>query len=159
MRSFRRRFGAGLYRLMGGTGNSESRVAGREADADSRLAIRFWFGAVVLVVVLTFVLVALVGNSVGIQTVLAALWGLLIGGGLLFFIHKKLIITVAGALIGAGASEIKGVVEGVKSMAKVAQDVTDSVNGIFGPAVQFYIGPVVVFFIVILVSCIPAYRE
>lgn len=135
------------------------------ADADIRRASLFWYSALVGGVVVTFPLVAYFGNSSTAQIVLAALWGLIAGGGLLFFIHKNLIITFVGTLLGAagvgGLEELfkgKGIADVIKAFGKSVRDAADALNSIL-PGADIHTGPLFLFFLLLLLCCLPAYRE
>lgn len=159
MRSMRKHFGAALYRVMGGTGAAVGVAAGPGADADVRRANRFWFGTLVFVVLLTFGLLIIRGNALAVQVILAALWGLFIGGTLLFYLPKHLIITLFGALLGGSAAKAGSVSAGVRNFAHVAKELTEVLNQAFSPPPQIYNGSVFVFLLLVALSCLPAYSE
>ena len=159
MRTIRKQFGAAIYRRIGGTGKATGAAAGPGVDADVRLADRIWFVLLVIMVFLTFLMVNVFPNSMLCQVILAGLWGLLIGGGILFICGKQLIITIFGALIGGGVAKAKSVADDVRQFAHSATNVTHFLNNIFGPSVHIYNGSVVIFFVLCGLSCLPAYRK
>jgi hypothetical protein len=159
MLSFRRRFGVGLYRVMGGTGSAVGAAAGPGVNADVRRANRFYFAVLVLLVIVTFGLLLLRGNTVGIQATLAAMWGLFLGGTLLFYLSKTLIITIFGTVLGASVAKIKSVVDGVQNFTQIAQQLTDLLNKAFDPPPHIYNGSACLFLLLVLLSCLPAYSE
>ena len=159
MRIVRKRFGARLNRLAGGFGSAAGAAKGAGADADVQRANRFWFGCLIAVVLLTLGAIIFRGNSLGLQVILACLWGLFVGGTVLFFFHKHLVITIFGALVGGGVAESQSVVDGVHHFASVATKLTGALNQVVSPSPHIYNGSVVVFLLLLLLSCLPAYGD
>lgn len=159
MLQVRQEWGSTVNRWIGGTGGIEAEVAGGGQTSDSRTATLCWLAALVAILIVSFVLIGLAGASAWVVTVLAALWGVVVGGGLLFFLHQKLIITIAGMVIGASVGEIKSLLEGAKSLIQVGQHLAVEINGLVGPSAHVSGGAVVLFLVVVLLCCTPAYSR
>ena len=159
MRIVRKRFGASLNRLGGGIGVAVGGASGAGADADVRRANRFWFGCLMVLVLLTVGIVMARGNSLGLQVILASLWGLFVGGTILFYFEKHLVITIFGALVGGGIAESHSLAEGVHHFAGVAAKLTDALNHAASPSPHIYNGSVVVFLLLLALACLPAYGD
>lgn len=162
MRSIRKQFGAGIYRVMGGIGTAVGAAgasAGGKGDPDVNRANKVWFAALVFLVLVTFIAVFTRGNSLGVQVILAGLWGLFIGGTVLFFLSRHLIITVFGAVIGGSIAKAENLADGVRNFGHVARDLTAALNQAFSPPPNIYNGSVVVFLLLLALSCLPAYKE
>ena len=159
MRIVRKRFGASLNRLAGGSGVAVGGAAGAGADADVKRANRFWFVCLIVLVLLTVGVVIARGNSLGLQVIFASLWGLFVGGTILFFFHKHLVITLFGALVGGGLAESQSLADAVHHFAGVAAKLTAALNQAVSPSPHIYNGSVVVFLLLLALACLPAYGD
>jgi hypothetical protein len=155
MRSIRYIVGKKLNQLMGGTGGGLTEAASGPSNY-SRASI-FWVASVAFVTLLTVILLGVCGNTVGVQSLLAILWGFLIGVGCLFYLNKKLIITIFGPAVGASIAEIKSLVDAVKSFTSISQSIAQLLNGTIDPPPHIYNWSIVLFILFILICCLPAY--
>lgn len=154
MISYREAFGRWILRRAGGFGRSEGLASRSNDPAD--VALRAWFAIFVALVVLSTATVAILGNGIGVQTIVAAAWGVFIGGTFLFYFNSKLLITIVGSFIGASVTQIKGVGDALQNFSHISQQITDLLNKVV-PEVKIYNGGVFLFLTLVLLPCILAY--
>lgn len=111
------------------------------------------------------ILIIIVGVSIAlikwapidaVQYILAAVWGMTIGGALLLYLPAKILITLIGGLLGVGASDLAGLAQVVEKMSTMVEAITKTINAT-GP-VQFQQQAVWLFLILLALCCLPAYR-
>jgi hypothetical protein len=116
----------------------------------------FFIIILMAVVLISFGLLRWVPSDT-VQFLLAALWGLTVGGALLLYLPAKILITVIGGLLGIGASDLAGLAQVIEKMSTMVAAITRTINS-SGP-VQFQQQAVWLFLVLVALCCLPAYRS
>ncbi|WEX91774.1 hypothetical protein PZN02_006094 (plasmid) [Sinorhizobium garamanticum] len=151
MAPFRARLGKLLQNITGGSG--ETGLA--SGDQLAHKGDIFFIAILILVVLGSIALLIWVPGTV-VQYVLAALWGLTVGGALLLYLPAKLLITVIGGLLGVGASDLAGLAQVVEKMSTTVVAIAKTISST-GP-VQFQQQAIWLFLALVALCCLPAYR-
>ncbi len=151
MTPFRARLGRLFENVRGGSGDTGL----ASGDKLAKKGDMFFLIILALVVLGSVALVVWVPGT-AVQYVLAALWGLTVGGALLLYLPAKLLITVIGGLLGVGASDLAGLAQVVEKMSTTVVAITKTINST-GP-VQFQQQAIWLFLVLVALCCLPAYR-
>ena len=153
MRSYRDEFGKRVTRALGGFGGRVKSAAGNGLDA----ATIGWVIWLVLWLILSFVLMRLLTAAVA-QHLLAAIWGFFIGITMLIYFHSKILITIVGGVVGVAITDLSGLADVITKAGAAIKKITDALNSALAAdgAIQPLSGWI--FFTIILLCCLPAYK-
>jgi hypothetical protein len=154
---YREKLGRWVIRKAGGFGGGGgTRMA--SGNDPARTGTVTWFFVLVVSVIGTF-LAPRILNGNGLQYVLAAGWGLFIGGTMLMFFPSKLLITIIGGIVGTGLSNLAGVAEVIDKIATAIVKITTHLNSALKGVMTIQPTAAWVFLILVLICCLPAYRD
>ena len=94
-----------------------------------------------------------------LQCVFAAQWGFFIGGTMLIFLHPKLLITVLGGIAGSSLTNLAGLSTVIDKMAAAILAIVASLNKIAPGVLTVQTTAAWIFFILIAICCLPAYKD
>jgi hypothetical protein len=154
MRKWRETLGKNVNRLAGGFGAGGTELAA--GDDPAKIGTITWIVLLLIWVIVSFVLVRFMeGNS--LQYVLAAMWGIFIGGTMLIFFSSKVLITIIGGIVGTSLSNLAGLADVIDKMAAAILKIIKSVNA----ALHITIQPLGawLFVVLVLICCLPAYKD
>jgi hypothetical protein len=148
----RDRFASFLARWTGGADRPRAIMT---AGSGSQSTDLVFIGAVVVALAVSAGLVWLVTGPV-LQYLIAAIWGVVFGGTMLYFVPDKLLVMLMGGIIGTGAADLAGLGQIFEKTSQLFLRVTELVGTAGSTAVQ----PLTawIFFGLIFLFCIPAYR-
>jgi ABC-type transport system involved in multi-copper enzyme maturation permease subunit len=93
------------------------------------------------------------------EYVLAALWGVFIGGTMLIFFPSKLLITIIGGIVGTGLSDLAGVAEVIDKTAATILQITTKLNSALQGTVTIQPAAAWMFLVLVVICCLPAYKD
>jgi len=117
-----------------------------------------WLVLVLIWVIVSFVLFYVFRGNAS-QYVLAAFWGVFVGGTMLIFFPSKLLITIIGGIIGTGLSDLAGVAAVIDKTAATILKITTSLNSALQGVVTIQPAAAWMFLILLLLCCLPAYKD
>ena len=161
MKYFRKKAERWVDRLLGDTGGIGADLAGK-SDSGSLWAKRgvdiVWLIVLVVLAICSAIAIHRMA-PLSAQWLLALIWGIFIGCSVLLFLPQKIVITGIGSLFGVGAADLSGVSNVVESFAKTIEDLLKIINTALKNEVVIHVGPAWLFLIVLLLCCLPAYRN
>lgn len=156
MTSIRRQFGRWVTRMAGGFSQAAPTLA---AGGDALQTANIAWAVILIVVILISAFIILKAAVFWAEILLAVLWGLFIGFTMLFFFHPKLLITIVGGLISVMVSDLAGMGGVIEKTAKAIKDIVEALNKALEGTVTLHPISAWLFLLLILVCCLPAYRE
>jgi len=153
---YRESLGKWANRLTGGFGGGGARMASGKKPAT--IGTITWLVLLLGWVIGSFILPQLL-NGNACQYVLAALWGVFIGGTMLIFFPSKLLITIIGGIVGTGLSDLAGVAEVIDKTAAIILKITAKLNSALQGAVTIQPAAAWMFLVLIVICCLPAYKD
>lgn len=155
MIKYRAEFGQRVNRWAGGFGRAESTLASTKPE---RIGTFSWLAALLIWIVGSFILIRFLGATTA-QYVMAALWGVFVGGTMLIFFHQKLLITIIGGIVGTGVSDLAGLAQVIDKTAAIILKITTTLNSALQDAVTIKPAAAWIFLSLVALCCLPAYRD
>jgi len=151
MEPYRSRFEKWALRVVGGYAVGAT-ATGASAGGTGAAGTLLWIGMVGTAVVASSVIWWQI-PQVYAQPILAALWGLFIGGALVVYVKPKVLTSIAGAVAGAGISNINDVPGLIGSI----RDAIERTTAEMPP--DFSLQPISlwIFLCLIMICCLPAF--
>lgn len=156
MTLIRRQFGRWVTRTMGDFGPARTVFA---AGGDALRTANITWAVILILVIVISALIIWIAQAFWAEISLAVLWGLFIGLTMLFYFHPKLLITIVGGLISVIISDLAGMGEVIEKTSRAIQIIVQALNNAFQGVVTLHPISAWLFLLLILVCCLPAYRE
>lgn len=156
MTSIRRRFGIWVTRVAGGFGAAGPRLATGDALRAANVA---WVIMLILVIVISASIVYWSTAAIRAEILLAVFWGLFIGVTMLFYFPPKLLITIVGGLAGVIGTDLAGMAEVIERTSEIIKRIVQVLNAALDGEVTLHPVSAWLFLVLIIICCLPAYRE
>lgn len=159
MKYFRNKAEQWLDRKLGDIGGIRSTLSDGSAPIWATRGIDVaWIFVIVLLAICSVIAIHTL-TPLSAQFLLAFIWGIFVGCSLLLFLPQKILITGIGSLFGIGAADLSGLANVVENFAKTIATILNTINTAMDNQVVIHVGPAWLFIIILLVCCLPAYRN
>jgi hypothetical protein len=158
MESVRIGFGKWVNRIKGGSSKNDSTLA-NSGDDFKKLSDLVYFFILALAVISTVSALLFFDGSFKTQLCLGILWGLVVGGCLVFYLPPKYVTTGVGGVLGLSSTEVTGVSTILERLIAESVTITETMTTIISDGSKIYTIPILIFSVIVLGCCVPAYKK